>query len=792
MDLRERTADLVEDRPGIEDDLRELLEVDEGGDPWEFGDLSMDSGEFGEVVSRGIVEEDGDGYRVADREAVRAALDGEPAPGEADGSGRESSFDLDAGALVPEIDRRSALALAGALAVLIAMRLVAYPAVFRNGDVVLYPNDPYYYRYWVDQVTAQASGPFDPGIVGDLPGGITKGEPLLVAVLGWFAELLGGGTGASGTVLAWYPLVAGAISGVLVYLLGKEVTDDPRVGVAAVLMLAVTPIHTIRTAVGVADHHAFDLIWLGITAVALVILAEPERRESRVKWIAAGALGVGVAGQILSWDASPLLLLPIAAIAVFRTLSDVRTDRSPLAWGKPVVAGLAFGAAITALAHYALGWHTTVVTFAPALLAVGVAGVTLVATVARRRKLSVRSLAGIYAAGALLGGVLFPVVLPSFASKFTSRFVATVSNSGIVETRSLVSGKLGFVVGPLFHFGLVLLIAVPYLVWATRRVYRNHRPKWLVLVTYTWYFLVIAVIQVRFASQLSLFAAVFAGLAIVHVAAWIDVAREPGPFRESRGDRQAFTDGGWDPSIGWPGARLVVALAIIWFIVSVPGIAMSVNYVNDSTIGDARYGAASEARDYVRAHDLSRDGSYVLSRWSYNRLYNYFANGNSRSYRYARQRFPNFLKAKDPEKWYRTHSGRVGFAIVERGNYDLPPGRLYSRLTNGYGSRTAKAAGLAHYRAIYESDDGNVLAYRLVPGATITGSAPANATLTVRTNVEVDGASFAYERRVRTGPNGNFSVTVPYPGTYAVGNRTVVVPEKAPESGAKVPVDDPD
>lgn len=44
---------------------------------------------------------------------------------------------------------------------------------------------------------------------------------------------------------------------------------------------------------------------------------------------------------------------------------------------------------------------------------------------------------------------------------------------------------------------------------------------------YGWYFLFLAAIQVRFAGQLSLMIAIFAGIGLVHLAAWIDVARQP-------------------------------------------------------------------------------------------------------------------------------------------------------------------------------------------------------------------------------------------------------------------------
>jgi hypothetical protein len=61
------------DRPDLEDPLATVLAVDEQAETWTFDDLEIDSGRFGELVSRGIVTAAGDGYRLADPEAVRGA-----------------------------------------------------------------------------------------------------------------------------------------------------------------------------------------------------------------------------------------------------------------------------------------------------------------------------------------------------------------------------------------------------------------------------------------------------------------------------------------------------------------------------------------------------------------------------------------------------------------------------------------------------------------------------------------------------------------------------------------------
>ncbi|QLH81268.1 glycosyltransferase family 39 protein [Halosimplex pelagicum] len=57
-----------------ENTLHELVKVDTQNDRWEFQDLNLDSGTFGEVVERGIVEKTDSGYTLGDTEAVKSFL----------------------------------------------------------------------------------------------------------------------------------------------------------------------------------------------------------------------------------------------------------------------------------------------------------------------------------------------------------------------------------------------------------------------------------------------------------------------------------------------------------------------------------------------------------------------------------------------------------------------------------------------------------------------------------------------------------------------------------------------
>jgi dolichyl-diphosphooligosaccharide--protein glycosyltransferase len=227
-DVREATDDLLAEKPALESDLRELLAVDERADGWTFDEVPFDSGTFGELVSRDIVAKDGDEYEIADPTAVRASLDGDS---EVASEGKQSRLELPSVSL-PSVSRAEAGGLGAALAFLVLMRTYIFPSVFRGEYVVLPSNDPYYYRYWVGRLAANATAVFDLSVLSALPGAVAKGEPLMVATLWWVTNLFG--VDAAGWVLAWYPVVSALVVGVLVYAMAVRVTGDRRVGLASV------------------------------------------------------------------------------------------------------------------------------------------------------------------------------------------------------------------------------------------------------------------------------------------------------------------------------------------------------------------------------------------------------------------------------------------------------------------------------------------------------------------------------------------------------------------------------
>jgi dolichyl-diphosphooligosaccharide--protein glycosyltransferase len=283
MDAR-AVRELLAERPDLKDAPEAVRAVDADRETWTFDDVPVDSGAFGELVGEGVVEAVGEEYRLADPGAVDRALAGEVESG-------EESRELDVS--LPEFDRVATATLAGLLALTVVFRTSTYPAVFR--DRVVYPgNDPYYYVYFVERTLT--AGDWS---LGELPAPMETGEPGTFVGLVAAVELTGG-LGGHGVVLAWLPVLAAVTTALLVYLLACAVTDDRRIALASVLVLAVLPIHAVRAGLGFVDHHAFDYVWLTLTAWGLVAAFDLEGLGPDWATVrAVGLLGAGVAKALL-------------------------------------------------------------------------------------------------------------------------------------------------------------------------------------------------------------------------------------------------------------------------------------------------------------------------------------------------------------------------------------------------------------------------------------------------------------------------------------------------------------
>ncbi|SDF00191.1 STT3 domain-containing protein [Halorientalis regularis] len=777
-DERDATATL-EERPELASALESLRPVDDAQETWTFEDVPIDSGTFGELVSADLVEKVDGEYRLP--EATRRALDGDADEATAESNGAERDLSLPA----VDVDARAAGALSGALAVVVIFRtMFSFGSVFRDGAVVLSGNDLYFYRYYVEGLLTRGGG-FDAALLSDIP--LANGEPFVIAALYWLSDLFGGTASSVGTVMAWYPVASALLTGLLLYVLAVRLTDDRRVGLAAVVFLATTPAHALRTSLGFADHHAFDYPWLVLTALTLVVLAAQDERAYRDPgaWVAGVGLGIGVAGQILAWENGPALVVPIALVVALAVLLDIGADRSPLQSNAPLLGGLALAALVVHFVHGEMGWHTDFVAAIPLLLVAGAAGVLAVGEVAHRLDLPTLAMAGTEVVGAVAAVFLIPTVFENFWGRVGARADTFFATRNIVETQPLISGDFTW----FLLLGLVLVLALPPLLWASRRATDGSKP-WLVAVVYTWYFLALAAVQVRFVGELAAFTALFGGLGFVWLAHWVDLAAIPRPFvdepatpnpRAGAGDSAA--DGG-TATLRVPTVREAGLLVALFLLVGGVGVLQTPIKTSQVTIEGGAYQSAAAIDDHATAANLSYPDDYVLSQWARNRMFNYFVNGESRSYGYARQQYRTLYASGNESQWYRSHRNRVGYVVTESvSNSNASARSLFTRLHDGFGSRQSPVDGLAHFRAVFASDDGTYKAFRVIPGATITGTGPANATTTLSRSVDVPGAPFTYERQVRTNAAGEYAVTVPYPGEYRLWNETVSVSERNVTSG---------
>jgi len=768
-DVREETAALLDDRPELADDLRTLVDTDRERDAWTFEDTPLDSGTFGELVSRGIATDTNDGYRLADRHAVRVALgDADPE----DSAGTSALDRLRERTAMPTVSRRLAAALLGSLLVVAVLRAFVYPRVFRGEHVVLLANDPYYYRYLVRSMLESGAG------VLDVPGSIETGEPLLVALLITATRALGGTTQTADLVLAWYPVAAGLGSAVLCYALAVTLSRDRRVGLAAVLVLAALPVHAYRTALGFADHHALDFLWLALVALAAVrTLPGPGVTAARVDWRSrlpwAGVLAVGIAAQAHSWNAAPLLVVPFVAYAVARSATLVHTEDSLLA-DVPLVAAVGAGGLLALAGHVVLGWQSLVIVAAPVLAAIAMAFAIGTAAVVRRVSLPAWS-ASVFTmvAGLVTLGVAVSVQ-PSFGAELGQELsrLFGMSGSEIAETKSLFSTQYGLFAGPVFFYGTALVFALPAGAWAF--YYGVRRPRWLLAGSYGLVLFGLAVTQVRFAGELAVFIALFAGFAFVYLLAVLDIAAPPAVFadRDPRSDATPRVR-----SISTPDASTFLYVGLAFLLVSGLGIMVTPVRTNTIVPSENTYEAAAWMAEAVESPEWTNDQTYVLSQWGQNRLYNAFVSGESRSYGYARSNYESFLGANDSQAWYERLRGRVGFVVVDDSH-------VSANATETIGAGlTDRGSGLGHYRAVWTN--GSKTVYTLVPGATITGEANASESVTVTHEGTVAGEQFTYERTTAV-TNGTYSVRVPYAGTYEAAGTAIEVSEKAVNAGNSV------
>jgi hypothetical protein len=532
-------------------------------------------------------------------------------------------------------------------------------------------------------------------------------------------------------------------------------------------------------------------------------------------------MGVAVGVSVHIWGGSPLLIAPLFVYVVFRTPMDIRAGLSPARALLPVVAGTGVGAAIALGLHFALNWGELFVVLMPVYVMLGSTVIIAVGELWRQQNLPPAGLIpieGVIAAG---GAWAATRLSADAIDRYAARSDDLFGRENIAESVSLFDPSV--LTGPLLRLGLVFFIAVPVLVWVTGLVVRSYRPGWLSLVVYTWTLLALAVIQNRFAGQLSVVIAVFAGLGFVALLGRLGVLRPvtalPGPAQlnpsaarslfdrtatQTETETETATDGSENSGnntenpasarqqsqeqsqTASPITRLespttrraYLGLGGSLAVTGVVSAALVDGQTQKTSYSTPEYQAAQAIATHQNAVSRSYPANFVLSRWGSNRMYNYFANGESESYAFARQTYPEFLTEEAPDTWAENNLDRVGYVVINDADGDLPPGTAYHMLQQRLGVAMEYRNPLSHYRLLSlggggggdgGANDWTVSAFAIVPGATITGTGTPGETVTASRNTEltISGYSFPYRQAATVDDEGRFTVTVPYPGEYS-------------------------
>lgn len=817
--VRDAVESLLASKPEIESDLEQIVETDTQQETWTFDDIPADSGLFGELVSRGIVEKANGEYRLADREAVVAVV-GTDIAGESkgsnlsDGSGQPGLLVGQNLSKVPDVrsafsfDKKRGALLGLALAVVLIFRSYVFPQVYREEHIVFLGNDPWFYRYWIREQALANAPAFS------VPEGIKFGEPLLVSLIWGLTSLLGGGKQLGFGILAWYPVVAALITAILVYLIAVHLTDDHRIGLASVVLLGVTPIHAYRTALGFSDHHAFDALWLALTVFAMVRLVDLKREFGKAgktdepQWISgselgwAALLGVAIAGQTLAWQAGPLLLVPIALFGLVWVLialsGDVDVVRSLL---YPTV-GSVIGGILSVVGFVVLGWQTEFVVAAPMMLAGGMVTLTAIALVIRRVGVSDRLGQGaVVGTGIGVTGLIF-VLYPAFRNELIAEISQLVLKTGqgeITEVQGMFASDYGFIFAPAFFFGFALFFAIPYIFWGGWKGVKQSHPGWILLGIYGVFFLILGIIRVRFATHLAVIGSIFAGIAFVHLVAVVGEVKRPRVLGDSEsgspesggvlrggssrsGAINSEHGGGKRDAI--PDRSVLVVVIGIFVLIGGMGTLMTPLQMNFLTYSDSQYETAVFMEQYAEEQGWEYPENYVFSRWGDNRMYNGIVNGETRGYGYARNHFEEFLNApvREENQWFYNLDNRAGFIVIDGGLSESSRGTISSELQENYW-RSDDQDSISHFQPLMLTSGGEKTVFTPVKGARITGHGKEGESYSVTSTIDLGGEKRTWSRKFSARYEGIYSVTIPVPGDYTVGNEAITVSESDVHKG---------
>lgn len=727
--IYEATREFIEAHEDGEAVVSELLVVEEERGTWTFEDISMDSGTFGEVVSAGIVEKVDGEYRVGNVEGVRVALEGEGGVSE---TTQSESVDWDF-----SVDYRALGGVGAALFVVVLARVIQYRSVFVGEHVVSPGNDQYRYRYWMDRLLADSSGPLDFGVVAGAPWGdyaqSWNERPLSHASYWFLAELLGGDQWAAELVVAWFPVLSAVLVSLMVYKIALVLTDDVRIGIASILVVALAPVHVVYTQVGWSGNRPHQYLWFGLTILTLVWLATDVKHRQEVAgkaglyshlqapqtWVAVSGLGIGLAFWTHSWAGSAMFFFPLIGYIGVRVLMDIREGVSPVLANLSVTVGIGSGMLVAVGLHLAWDWH--------GLLAIGMIVIAFVATVALvglgelwwRLGRTPTELVGFQIALGGVGLLLLVLFSPEFTTLGRDVYGSALSFGGqSTQSQSLYSLDQFVFFGPVAQVGVTFYIAVVALVWCLWSVSRRYEPAWLVIAVFTGYYFVVSGFMTRFAAPLTIVMAVLAGTGIVYFLSVLGLARRPQLFTESDEQKPtAFTEESARrlsiilPST-WTARSYVLAIGLLVFGVSLVFVpSLTAQTAHD----EAHLDAALAIEEHVEMTDREYPENHVFASWGEYRLYNYFVSGEAHSESLGRYGYTHIYSWTETGELFEYLDGQAGYVVVDLST-SSPDESVHRLLATNSESSLEGTDSEKQLRPIHTSDDGRIVVFAIVSG----------------------------------------------------------------------------
>jgi len=365
-------------------------------------------------------------------------------------------------------------------------------------------------------------------------------------------------------------------------------------------------------------------------------------------------------------------------------------------------------------------------------------------------------------------------VLPEAVERLRSRADNLFLREGATETVSLFTTDLFVLLGPISQIGISFYLGLAVLGAATWIVSKRYEPEWLVVVCFSWYYMVLATFQVRFAAQLTLFISVFAGVGCLYLLAKIELVRPIAVFSQGTVTKHS-------PSISIPRGQLAMYLIAAIALLVALNFIYAPTLVAQTTYSDEQFEATLAIEEHAMSTDRGYPESAVETQWGDIRMYNYFVNGEASSYS---SRYESILTAENPDD-QRTGLREGGNYIVVTEQEELEaPG--YLQLFEGLGVGAGETESTGHFQPVYVGDE--VRAFTVVEGASIEVSGPEGTAVTAATTVSIDGQDLSYERSGEV-EDGSVTLTVAHPGEYSVEGETVEITDEQVNNGGEVAVE---